>query len=72
MTSVSNTEKLKLSIALELINSFIETQYSRFYVDSKALYKDELETLLLAIQFWEAQTGKKKGYAASIQHQLEK
>lgn len=68
----SLTSKLKLSIAIQLIGQFIESEYNRFFVDGENLNKEELENLLRAVNFWENETGKVKGYKWAISNQIEK
>lgn len=66
------TSKLKLSIAVQLLDNFITSEYHRFYTNSEDFSEDELENLFRAIVFWEAETGKVKGYKGSIANELEK
>lgn len=60
------TTKLRLSIAVQIIKNFIDSEYNRFYADESALDYDELTNLLQAVDFYESQTGKKTGYRGSI------
>lgn len=66
------TSKLKMSIAIQLIGQFIESEYNRFFVDPTQFDNEELENLLRAVNFWENETGKVKGYSVAIVNQLEK
>jgi hypothetical protein len=59
MTRSIVTEKLKLSIAVELLNDFIETTIARIN-RGEELSEEELEHLQRSINFWESQTSKKK------------
>lgn len=66
------SHKLELSIAIELLDKFIESQYSRFSAGEE-FTEEELQNLERAINYWQGQTGRKKsGYAASIATELEK
>jgi hypothetical protein len=65
------TSKLKLSIAIELLGSFIDSEYNRFFAGEE-FDKEELENLLRAVNFYEHETAKVKGYRVAITNQLEK
>jgi len=57
----ATTSQLKLSIAIELLNDFIESDIARIN-RGEELSEEELEHLQRSINFWEAQTGKKKQF----------
>jgi hypothetical protein len=65
------TSKLKLNIAIQLLDSFIDSEYNRFFAGEQ-FDKEELENLLRAVNFWEYETGKVKGYRVAIANQIEK
>jgi len=58
------TSQLKLSIAVELLNDFIESDIARIN-RGEELSEEELEHLQRSINFWESNTGKKKNYQLS-------
>jgi hypothetical protein len=66
------TEKLQLSIAMQLVGSFIDAEYTRFCVDASQFSEEELDNLLRAIRFYQNTTGKKKGCEGSVGYEIEK
>jgi hypothetical protein len=65
------TTKLRLSVAVQIIKNFIDSEYNRFYSECEpGLDYDELSNLSKAVNFYESQTGKKTGYRVSIEKEL--
>ena len=53
------SERLKLSVAVQLIAGFINTEHARYSIDPTQFSESERENLTRAIQFYENTTGKK-------------